>query len=216
VATFADSKQHDTSNIRKPLELAIFVKPWEESDDPITQIHDATGLLVPAGYVGVGVTTKSDGASWSRDQEVAETESHGYATPTRRDITKDQRGLSFTMQESKRQSMELYHGLRLSSVTTDSDGNFYFDTPSRPEKLKWRALAIGKDGAGPDAIYMARWLPLAEIAEQQEQAWQEEQEIQYPAQFTAYLDDAVGTAFRELWGGPGLDHAAMGFPEPPA
>lgn len=214
MATFAESKQHNRANVRKPLELAIFVKPAEDGDTPITAIWDGTGLVVPTGYFGVGMTTKDDGATWTRDQETADVNAHGYAQPVRRDITSDVSGLSFTMIESKRQSMELYHGLDLSGVTTDADGNFFFDKPARPVQTRYRVLALGKDGDGPDAVYMARWLPSAEITEQAEQAWSEGEEIRYPAAFTAYLDEEVGTSLREIWGGPGLDHVAMGFPAP--
>lgn len=211
MATFAEVKGHDPKLIRKPLELAIFVKPWDEDDDPITSVWSDAGLTVPPGYLPVGVTTKDQGATWSRDQETSDVESHGYTEPTRRDITRDVSGLAFTMQESRRTAMELYHGLDLTTVTVDADGGFYFDKASRPVQRHYRVLALGKDGDGPDAIYMAGWLARAQITEMQEQSWQEGQEIRYPATFTAYQDAAVGTSVRWLWGGPGLDAAAMGF-----
>lgn len=213
--TFNEQKGHASSNIRKILEMAIFVKPKEVADTAITQIWTATdGLVVPTGYMPVGMTSKDDGATWSRDQEASEVTSHGYSEPTRRDIVGDASGLAFTMQESKRTTMEIYHGLDLSTVTTDADGNFFFDKASRPVSKHYRVLAIGKDGDGPDAVYLARWLPDAMITENGEQAWTEGDEVKYPATFSAKTDDVVGTSFREIWGGPGLDHAAMGFPAP--
>jgi hypothetical protein len=217
MATFTEAKGHNPSNIRKVLEMAIFVKPVADDDTEITQVWtNAGGLSIPAGYISVGLTTKDDGASWSRDQETSEVTSHGYAEPTRRDILSDVTGLSFTMQESKRTTMELYHGLDLSAVTTDSAGNFFFDKAARPVKIKYRVLALGKDGDGPDAVYVARWLPSAEIIENGEQAWSEGDEVRYPASFSARTDETFGTSFREIWGGPGLDHVAMGFPAPAA
>ena len=214
MSTFAEVKGHNPDLIRKGLELSIFVKPREEGDEEITQLWDGTGLVVPSGYMPVGLTTKDDGATWSRDQETSDVTSHGYAEPTRRDILSDTSGLAFTMQESKRQAMELYHGLDLSEITTDENGNFYFDKASRPVQRRYRVLALGKDGDGNEAIYMARWLPNAQITESAEQTWQEGEEIRYPATFTAFLDEEVGTALREIWGGPGLDHEAMGFQAP--
>lgn len=213
--SFTEVKGHKGSNIRKILEMAIFAKPVEDADEEITKLWTSIdGLVIPAGYLPVGMVTKDDGATWSRDQESADVESFGYAEPVRRDITKDVSGLAFTMQESKRLTMELFHGLDLSAITTDADGNFFFDKASRPVQRKWRVLALGKDGDGPDAIYQGRWLPNAQITENGEQAWSEGDEIKYPASFTAYTDETVGTSFRELWGGPGLDHAAMDFPVP--
>ena len=215
MATFTEAKGHNTSNIRKVLEMAIFVKPAEDSDVEIKQVYTAAdGLVIPTGYLPVGLTTKDDGASWSRDQETADVTSHGYAEPTRRDILSDVTGLAFTMQESKRTAMELFHGLDLSAVTTDADGNFFFDKAARPASRKYRVLALGKDGDGPDAIYLARWLPNAQVTENGEHAWSEGDEIKYPATFTAYSAEKFGTSFREIWGGPGLDHTAMGFPAP--
>ncbi|WXW93149.1 major tail protein [Arthrobacter phage BrayBeast] len=217
MATFTEAKGHTPANIRKILEMAIFVKPVEDDDTAITQVYvTATGLTIPTGYLPVGMVTKDDGATWTRDQESSDVTSYGYAEPVRRDIVSDVTGLSFTMQESKKTTMELFHGLDLSTVTTDSAGNFYFDKASRPAQRKYRVLALGKDGDGPDAIYVARWLPNAQITENGEQAWSEGDEVKYPATFTAYTDSTFGTSFREIWGGPGLDHAAMGFPAPSA
>lgn len=215
MVTFTEAKGHLGSNIRKILEQAIFIKPVEDDDVAIDKIYTtAGGLTIPAGYMPVGMITKDDGASWSRDQESSDVTSYGYAEPVRRDIVSDITGLSFTMQESKKLSMEMFHGLDLSAITTDADGNFFFDKASRPAQRKYRVLALGKDGDGPDAIYVARWLPNAQVTENGEQAWSEGDEVKYPATLTAYTDSQFGTSFREIWGGPGLDHAAMGFAAP--
>lgn len=212
VKTFKEAKGHNKSNIRKVLEMAIFVKPKEDADTPITKVWTATnGLEVPTGYKPVGLVTKDDGAAWSREQDAVDVESLGYGEPTRRDVTKDVSGLAFTMQESKKTTMELYHGLDLSAVATDTDGNFYFDKATLPAQRHYRVLAIGKDGDGPDAVYVVRWLPDAQITENGEQAWTDGEELKYPATFTAYTDEKIGTSLREIWGGPGLNHVAMGF-----
>lgn len=211
MATFNEIKGHNQNLIRKMLEMSIFIKLHEEGDEEITQVWDGSGLVVPPGYEPVGLVTKADGASWTREQSTSDTESMGYAEPTRRDITSDVSGLSFTMQESKRQSLELYHGVDLAGVTVDDNGNFYFDKPSRPSIRRYRVLGLGKEGDGPEAIYLARWLPMAQVTENGEQAWVEETEIQYPASLTGFTDPEFGTSFREIWGGPGLDIEAMGF-----
>ena len=214
MATFNDIKGHNPKNIRKILEMAIFVKRYDDADTEITSIWDGTGLTLPAGYESVGLTTKSDGATWQRDQEVSDVTSHGYAEPTRRDILSDQTGLNFTAQEAKRTTLELDKGVDLSAVEPDANGNLVIDKPSRPQPLYWRVLAIGKDGDGPDAIYVVRWLPRAQVTENAEQNWSEESELTFPSTFSAYTDPEVGTAMREIWAGPGLDHAEMGFPAP--
>ena len=214
MATFNDIKGHNPKNIRKILEMAIFVKRYDDADEEITSIWDGTGLVLPAGYESVGLTTKSDGATWQRDQEVSDVTSHGYAEPTRRDILSDQTGLNFTAQEAKRTTLELDKGVDLSGVEPDANGNLVIDKPSRPQPLYWRVLAIGKDGDGPDAIYVVRWLPRAQVTENAEQNWSEESELTFPSTFSAYTDPEVVTSMREIWAGPGLDHEEMGFPAP--
>lgn len=216
MATFAETKGHNPANIRKFLEMALFAKPVEDADTAITQVYTtADGLTIPAGYKPLGVVTKDNGATWSRNQENSEVTSMGYAEPTRTDVLSDVTGLAFTLQESKRIAFELYHGLDLSGVVTDADGNIMFDKASRPVKRKYRVIALGKDGDGPDAIYCLRWLPNAEVTENADQSWQEGEETRYPATLTGRVDEGFGTSFREIWGGPGLDPVAMDFPEKP-
>lgn len=215
-ASFDTIKGHNPRNIRKILEMTILAKRYDPEDTAVETLWDGTGLVVPAGYEPIGHTTKEDGATWTREQETSDVTSHGYAEPTRRDILSDVSGLQFTAQEAKRTTLELDKGVDLSTVATDANGNVVIDKPSRPQPLYWRFLAIGKDGDGPDAIYVARWLPRAQVTENAEQKWAEDEELKFPATISAYLDQAVGTSMREIWAGPGLDHTGMGFQAPAA
>lgn len=215
VQTFNDVKDHDRSLIRKILEMAIFVRPYSADSTPITSIWTpAAGLTIPSGFKSVGLTTKDEGTTWTRNQETSDTTSHGYAQPTRRDILSDVSGVNFIGQESNRTNMELYHDMDLSGVTAGPNG-FYFDKPSRPTSRRWEVLGLGKDGDGPDAIYVARILPEAQVTEMSDQSWQEGQELRYPCTLTGYVHEGWGTSLRELWGGPGLDAEAMGFTTTP-
>ena len=216
VATFETVKGHEPLNIRKPLELALFGRRREDGVAPLNikkVWSSASGLIVPDGLEPLGLITKKDGVSWPRQQDSSEVESHGYGEPTRVDITKDVTGLKATLQESKKSAMEIFHGLNLSSVQADADGNIYFDKPARPQAIEWELFAIGKDGDADEAIYMGRYLPRARVTENGTQAWTEGEEILYPATWTGFLDTTCGTSFREIWGGPGMDVARMGFKE---
>lgn len=212
--TFDDIKGHNNDRIRKVLEMALFAKRYDSADEAPTQIWDGTQLVLPAGYTPIGLTTKEDGATWTREQETSDVTSHGYAEPTRRDILSDVSGLKFTAQETHLMTLEMDKGVDLSAVTADAKGNVVIDKPSRPAPLLWRILAVGKDGAGPDAIYVVRWLPRAQVSESAEQKWSEDEELRYGLTLTGYNDRAVGTAMREIWGGPGLKHEDLGFPAP--
>lgn len=209
--TFDSLQNHADTLIRKGLQGSIFVAPTSVTDE-IATLKDATGLLaLPAGYTDVGRITKDQGASWTRAVETSDVTSLGSATPTRTDIVSVTSGLSFTMQESKRQVFELHNGQDLSAVTYDANGNVSFDAPDRPADLYYRVLALFKDGEGADAVYFAKWLPRAKVTDTGEQSWNESNEIQYPVTLRAFVDDSVGTAVRTLWAGSPERLTAMGF-----
>lgn len=216
MASFADMQEHATQLIRKGLTGSVFVAPYS-SDDEIDELLGADGTLLalPDGYTDVGVITKDQGVSWTRDVNFADVESLGYAEPTRRDIISDVVGLEFTMQETKALTLELHEGLSLADVAAEAAGtthsNITFDKPDRPAALYYRVLALFKDGEGADAFYFAKWLPRCSVTDRSEQSWNENDEIQYGVTMTAFNDPEVGTAVRTLFGVPTSAATLMGF-----
>lgn len=211
--TLSDLQNHMDSLIRKGLQGSVFAKKYDDADDEIEALVDATGLLaLPTGYTDVGRITKDDGVGWTRDIESSDVNSLGASQPVRRDVTSDVTGLTFTMQESKRQVFELYEGVDLGAVTQDANGNVSWDKPDRPAALRYRFFVLFKDGDGADAVYFAKWLPRAEVTDRGEQTWNEEDELQSPVTITAYVDESVGTSIRSLWAGPTATITSMGFP----
>lgn len=201
--TFASLQKRQSELIRKALDGSIFVAPY--TAPPVSAITDASGMLaLPTGYNDVGWIDKGDGATWTADTDAAETTSWGSATPNRRDLNTKTTGLQFTMQETKRATLELYHGMDLSGVTpSTTTGEVTFDEPSSPAPRYLRVLAIAKDGAGADAIYIARWLPRASVTDVAEVTFKDDEEIRYGVTLTAYNDATAGTAVRYFFGGPG-------------
>lgn len=214
--TFSELASKNQTLIRKGLEGAIFVKRYDDGDAPIVSLKDGSGLLaLPTGYEDVGYVTKDQGANWTRNVETSDVNSLGAAEPTRRDITTDQTGLAFTAQESKALTMGLLDGVDLSAATFSTTGNVSYDKPDRPASVYYRVLALFKDGEGVDAVYFAKWLPRAQVTEPGEQSWNEENEVQYPLTFTAFVDPVAGTSIRSMWAGPTATLTAMGFTAAP-
>ena len=212
VASFDSVKGHDVRNIRKALAGALFVKRFEEDDDPITQVwSESSGLIIPPDYVSVGVTAKGSPPQFARDMQTSDVESWGHPEPTRSDVSRDVDTLQFTAQESKLITFELYRGADYSGVTPDADGNVVLDKPSTPSTEFWRAFTLSKDGSGAAAIYWLDWLPRCSVTAVENQTLGEETELQYAVTLTGYQDEAVATSRRTIWGGPGLDPEAMGF-----
>ena len=212
VQTFETVREHNNQLIRKALEGSVFVKPYDEADAPITKIYTAAGgLIIPTGFVDVGLINKQQAQAWARDTGTADVESWGYGEPTRRDVNKDTTTLDITMQESKRVVLGLYNLADYSQVKADADGNIIVDKPDRPGVQRYTLLSLSKDGDGADAIYFARIMGNCQVTKVGNQKFGEEDALEYPVTLTGYRDARYGTAVREIWGGPGIDATAMGF-----
>lgn len=214
MAALKELQQHYQSLIRKGLQGSLFVAPYSV-DDEITALWDEDGLIPPpTGYVDVGLITKDQGLSWSRDVTTEDVESLGYAEPTRRDTVSDVTGLQCTMQETKAKTLELYEGVDLSDIVAAQVGdyaNITFDKPDLPASTYYRGFALFKDGQGADAFYFASWLPRMQVTDRSEQAWNQGTEVQYGVTFTGFNDEEFGTAKRTLLAVPASRVEDMGF-----
>jgi hypothetical protein len=209
-------QERQQSLIRKALNGSAWLGP----DDTVAPATLTTGPTadptpLPDGFVDAGHITKDDGLAFSRDIDTSDTMSWGVFEPTRRDINQDIDTVKWTMQETKRLSLELYWGVDLSAVTpTAVTGEVAFNKISSPATTYRRFMAITQDGAGADAVYLGRFHPRLAITAFEDQSWTDGTEIQYGVTGTAYVDPVLGYSTRLFFGGPGwramLD--AMGFP----
>lgn len=217
MVTLNEAGQFEARNLFRPLEFAIFAKVAEDGDTEITYAYDDSGVVVPEGYEPLGMITKDDGVTWSRSTENSDDNAYGFTQPVRRDITSDVSGLTITALESKRLILELFWDQEIAAQATEH--GIYWDKANRPSPRRVRLLGIGKDGEGDNAVYCSRWLTSAQLDEGSDQQWTDNAATTYPLSFTGFYDPEFGTAFREMWGGPGHDSLDRGYgvePTPPA
>lgn len=203
--TFDALQKKQVELIRKPLAGAVMLAPIT-ADLPASLTTGATSDLatLPAGYKDLGLITKSDGLSWSRSVDVAETTSWGFADATRRDITSDVTTLQLTAQETNIQTLGLYHNVDMSTVTPDATTKeVAFSQPLRAASRYYRVFAISVDGVGADAIYIGRLLPRAMVSDIGDQAWTDADELAYQVTLTATPDTTAGYSVRHFFAGPG-------------
>ena len=203
--TLEDIDKKQTELIRKVQAAAIFLAaPGTEVPTKFTTGASPVLDALPVAYNPVGLVTKDDAYTWSRAVDMAETTSHGYVDPTRRDITSNVSSLAFTAQETSRPVLESYHNLDLSGVTADATtGEFTFADPLQAQTRYPRLIGIGRDGIGASAIYIIRIMPRAILSEPGDQNWSDTAELGYPMTFTATPDTALGYSMRYVFGGPG-------------
>ncbi|MBA2696853.1 MAG: hypothetical protein H0U62_13680 [Actinobacteria bacterium] len=174
---------------------------------------ELAALPTGAGYVDLGLVTKDDGYSFGNEWETSEVTSHGIADPTRRDVLSATSTVGLTAQETKRQTLEMFHAVDLSGVVATASGEFAFSQPLAPVTRYYRTFLLARDGIGDSAVYMGMLYPRSMVSETGEQAGSEESEFAYPLTLTATPDSTVGYSVRFLFGGPGwrAQLTKMGF-----
>ena len=214
MATFEDVRDAQSHLILKALGGFIAVAPMSaEMPEAFTDESGALIDLKKAGFSSLGWLTKGDGINFSRETENQETESYGALEPTRVDFTKDVTSAAFRMQETNKQTLEMYHNTDLSDVVVGENGEFSFVNDAQPSTIYRRIIYIAKDGNGDNAKYIIKAMPRAVLSEVQEQAWSAESELSYGLTVKATTDDELNYSVRHAFAGPGIKDlvADMGF-----
>lgn len=206
-------------NIFKATTSALFIAPL--SSPLVDSVFDpATGEMteLPAGYKPVGWVDGDDGITWGRETETSEVIGHGSAFPVRTDITQDTTTVQCKFLETNAVTLGLaYNHTDVPGTLDHANRTITVDQALTPPKLNYRFVAIGRDGAGADAIYIVRHLPSATISEYGEQTWNNEDAPGFDVTLSAEPDDEAGFAVRNMFSGPGLTDErleAMGFTVP--
>lgn len=203
-------------NIFKAVTSALFLAP--KSAELVDSVYDRSNgelLALPDGYQPVGWVDGDDGITWGRETDNSETIGHGSAYPVRTDITQDTTTMQVKFLETNAATLGLmYNQPNMQANLNPDTGSIIVDQALTPPKLNYRFLAIGRDGAGADAIYFLRLMPSATISEYGETTWNNEDVPGFDVTLTAEPDDEAGFAVRNMVTGPGLTDerlADMGF-----
>lgn len=167
-----------------------------------------------SAFDSLGLIAKDAPPSFKPDVKSNDVESWGALEATRTDILTKDLSVTFTAQETKRRTLELYSGLDLTSVTPDATtGEIQYNDPTSPETRYNRVIFGMVDGAGADAIYILRILPRATVTEIGEQSWSQEQALAYNMTLKAKIDHDLGYSLKNVICGPGVKNllADMGF-----
>lgn len=198
--------------IRRALQGSVFIAPV--SSPPPTSLTTGTPPqlnVLPDGYVDVGWIDASNGVSWDRKVTVDSATGWGSVQPVRSDINEDDETLKFTMLETKRETLQLYYGVDLSSTTGDSaTGEVSFAQALRPQSQYFRLLAVFADGFGTNQIWVARFLPNAMVIDMDTAKWtNKDSSVTYGVTVQGFPDDTLGYAVSHYIGGPGWQGAAQ-------
>jgi hypothetical protein len=206
MVAFSGMLSRNTDHIRKSLDGAVFIAPMTTAL-PTSLTSGASGALeaLPTGFLDVGWVDKGDGINQGRKVDSQETESLGSAMPTRRDISKVDSTIDFTLQETKRLSLQLAFGVLLDPADFDATTKeVSFDEATRPDTIYYRCMVLWTDLSGTDSIYGATLYPRVSVTDMDSIKLTDAGDaIQYKVTLTAYVDAVAGTHARHMYGGPG-------------
>lgn len=219
VAADLNTQSKDNAGaIRKYTRAVIFVAPMDAPEiEKLTTAGEGNRVQlakVPDAYKPIGLIRKSEGIEFSADRETSETESLGYAQPTRTDVTTEASSLTFTPHEETRLVQQLYYGLDLSDVTPDpSTGEVQFARPTLPATIYYRVLVVGVDGAGDQEFFKAWFVPRGQITETESTGMSAEDEAAYGMTLNATPDPKAGYSTKVVLGGAGFkkNQAELGW-----
>jgi hypothetical protein len=165
-------------------------------------------------FTSLGLIAKDAPPSFKPNIKANDVESWGALEPTRTDILTRDLTVSFTAQETKKKTLELYSGLDLSANTADgTTSEIQYNDPTSPSTIYHRMIFGMVDGAGADQILILKVLPRATITEVGEQSWSQEQALVYNMTVKAKIDTTLGYSLKNVICGPGVSGllAAMGW-----
>lgn len=207
--TFSALEQKKAQLIRKATKGGVFVAPV--SADPVAELTELVSGKVllktlPTGYEDLGYLT-GDGAQFAREVATSDISSWGATTPTRTDITSDSTTLTVLAQETKLVTIGLSTGADVAGITAAADtGEVSIEKGDTTAMAQYRVLsvALDKNKATGGEIYIARFLPRAEVSNYAEQSFGSGDEaIGWGVTFSSKKDDALNYSERWIFGGQG-------------
>lgn len=167
-----------------------------------------------SNFTSLGLIAKDAPPSFKPDVKSNDIESWGALEATRTDILTRDLSVSFTAQETKKKTLELYSGIDLSiNVADGTTSEIQYNDPTSPETRYYRMIFGMVDGAGANAVYILKVLPRATITEVGEQSWSQEKAVDYNMTVKAKIDSTLGYSLKNVICGPGVPAllAAMGW-----
>ena len=202
----AELASNSPSNMFKALGGIIYTA--EMATAVPTAFTSGTGgdlvTINPANWFKLGLITKGDGVTFSRDISTDEEEAWGYSEAVRTDITTDTTSAAFPLMEQNRRTLELYDFVDLSAVTADATtGEWGYSRPLSSTLKYRRILYLAVDGAGTDRRYRFKIMPRAQVVGVADEVWAQGATTKFPVTIRATPDPALGYAVRNHFAGPG-------------
>ncbi|WP_288049376.1 IPT/TIG domain-containing protein [Nocardia sp.] len=156
-----------------------------------------------------------DGAPTFRPEvQSNDVESWGALEPTRTDILGMNLSVTFTAQETNKDTLSLHAGISLDDIVADATTKeIQYNNPTSPATRYNRFIFGMVDGEGTNQVLILKILPRATVSEIGEQSWSQESILTYNFTLKAKIDEDLGYSMKNVICGPGVAGilADMGF-----
>lgn len=191
--------------ILRPLKGAVLIAPYSTAVPAAFTSGASADLEALTGFTSLGYIAKDAPPSFSPSTEISEVESWGALEPTRTDIISRNMTVSFTAQETKKETLELFSGVDLSAIQADAvTHEIAYNDAVSPATTYYRMIFMFVDGSGTNAKYVFKVLPRASVTEIGEQSWSPDGSLTYQFTMAAKIDPTLGYSARNVIGGPGI------------
>ena len=202
----ADQALLQPQNMFKALGGIIYQAP-PATPIPASFTTLATADLVqldPLVWTRLGLVTKGEGITFSRDTNQDTEESWGFTDPTRTDIISDTTSAAFQLQETSKATLAMFDFVDLSAITADTTtGEFSYNKPLNIASAYTRMIFMAVDGNGTDRRYRFKIFPRAQVVAVADEVWNQANAVRYPVTVRANADPVLGYAVRNVLAGPG-------------
>ena len=206
-------------HIRKGRKVAILIANMETAIP--TAITEVAGSGAPptlktlTGFRGLGLLSKSDGVSQSRDREKQTVMAIGFQDSVRSDVSSDVFQMQCVGLETNKVTIEQFLQVDLTDYPIDpTTGELSFPQPTEGDVPQNRILSIAQDRNTYGVFWWGRLFTAGVVEETDDQSLgSDEDPYGWPITFSSEVDTDAGYSVRHFFGGPGWKAAldSMGF-----
>lgn len=206
-------------HIRKGRKVAVCIADMEtEVPETITEAASITApvtLKELTGFKGLGLLSKSEGVTQSREREKATTMAIGFDDSVRSDFTSDTHRVQAVGLEMNMLTIEHYLGVDLTDFPLQAKtGELSFPQPTDGLVRQNRILTLAQDRNQYGVFWWGRLLLAGETQETDDQSLgSDEDPLGWPITFESSADTVAGYSVHHYFGGAGWRAAleSMGF-----